>query len=57
MLLTKQTWRKDEEEELKEKRRCTDLKEEAIYRTVWRTRFGKGYGPVVRQMRDDYDNV
>jgi hypothetical protein len=25
------------------------LKDEALDRTVWRTRFGRGYGPVVRQ--------
>jgi hypothetical protein len=25
------------------------LKEEALDRTLWRTCFGKGYGPVVRQ--------
>jgi hypothetical protein len=25
------------------------LKEEVLYRTVWRNRFGSGYGPVVRQ--------
>jgi hypothetical protein len=25
------------------------LKEEALYWTVWRTHFGRGYGPVVRQ--------
>jgi hypothetical protein len=25
------------------------LKEEALDRTVWKTRFGSGYGPVVRQ--------
>jgi hypothetical protein len=25
------------------------LKEEALYRTLWITRFGRGYGPVVRQ--------
>jgi hypothetical protein len=24
-------------------------KEEALYRTLWRTHFKKGYGPVVRQ--------
>ena len=42
--------------DLKEMRRCSKLKEEAIYRTVWRTRFGKGYGPVVRQVRDDDDD-
>jgi hypothetical protein len=25
------------------------LKEEALDRILWRTRFGRGYGPVVRQ--------
>jgi hypothetical protein len=25
------------------------LKEEALDRTLWRTRFGRGYGPVVKQ--------
>jgi len=25
------------------------LKEEALNRTLWRTRFGKSYGPVARQ--------
>jgi hypothetical protein len=34
---------------LKEKRRYWKLKEEAIDRTMWRTHFGRGYGPVVRQ--------
>jgi hypothetical protein len=34
---------------LKEKGRYWKLKEEALDRTVWRTRFGRGYGPVVRQ--------
>jgi len=23
--------------------------EETLYRTLWRTRFGRGYGPIVRQ--------
>jgi hypothetical protein len=36
-------------DDLKEKRRYWKLKEEALDRTVWRTRFGRGYGPVVRQ--------
>jgi hypothetical protein len=36
-------------DDLKEKRRYWKLKEEAVDRTVWRTRFGRGYGPVVRQ--------
>ena len=34
---------------LKEKRKHWKLKEEAPDRTLWRTRFGRGYGPVVRQ--------
>jgi hypothetical protein len=33
---------------LKEMRRYWNLKDEALYCTVWRTRFGRGYGPVVR---------
>jgi hypothetical protein len=34
---------------LKEKRKYSKLKEEALERTLWRTGFGKVYGPVVRQ--------
>jgi hypothetical protein len=36
-------------EDLKEKRRYWKLKKEALDRTVWRTRFRRGYGLVVRQ--------
>jgi hypothetical protein len=36
-------------ENLKEKRRYWKFKEEALDRTLWRTRFGRGYEPVVRQ--------
>jgi hypothetical protein len=36
-------------DDLKEKKRYWKLKEEALDRTIWRTRFGRGYGPVVRQ--------
>jgi hypothetical protein len=36
-------------EVLKERRRYSHLKEEALDRTVWRARFGRGFGPVVRQ--------
>jgi hypothetical protein len=36
-------------DDFKEKTRCWKLKEEALDRTVWRTRLGSGYGPVVRQ--------
>jgi hypothetical protein len=39
-------------DDLKEKRRYWKLKEEALDGTVWRTRFGRGYGPVVRQTAD-----
>ena len=36
-------------DERKEKRGYWEMKEEAPARTVWRTRFGRGYGPVIRQ--------
>jgi len=35
--------------DLKERRRYSQLKEEALDRTVWRARFGRGFGPVARQ--------
>jgi hypothetical protein len=34
---------------LKEKRESSKLNEEALGRTLWRTGFRKGYGPVARQ--------
>jgi hypothetical protein len=34
--------------DLKETTRYCKLKEEALDRTLWRTRFGRGYGPVIR---------
>jgi hypothetical protein len=34
---------------LKERRGYSHLKEEALDCTVWRARFGRGFGPVVRQ--------
>jgi len=34
---------------LKERRRYSHLKEKALDRTMWRARFGRGFGPVVRQ--------
>jgi hypothetical protein len=43
------TRRKQLLDDLKEKRRYWKLKEEALDLTLWRTRFGRGYGPVVRQ--------
>ena len=36
-------------DDLKERRRYSHLKEEALNRTMWRARFGRGFGPVVRQ--------
>ena len=36
-------------EDLKERRGYSHLKEEALDRTVWTARFGRGFGPVVRQ--------
>jgi hypothetical protein len=36
-------------DDLKEKKRYWKLKEEALDRILWRTCFGRGYGPVVRQ--------
>ena len=35
--------------DLKERRGYSHLKEEALDRTMWRARFGGGFGPVVRQ--------
>ena len=34
---------------LDERRGYCHLKEEALDRTMWRARFGRGFGPVVRQ--------
>ena len=36
-------------DDLKEMRGYSHLKEEALNRTMWRARFGRGFGPVVRQ--------
>ena len=36
-------------EDLKESRGYSHLKEKALDRTMWRARFGRGCGPVVRQ--------
>jgi hypothetical protein len=35
-------------DDLKERRGYSHLKEEALGRTMWRARFGKGFGPVVK---------
>jgi len=36
-------------DDLKERRGYSHLKEEALDRTMWRARFGRGFVPVVRQ--------
>jgi hypothetical protein len=37
-------------DDLKERRGYSHLKEEALDRTMWRAHFGRGFGPVVRQI-------
>jgi len=36
-------------DDLKERRGYSHLKEEALDGTMWRARFGRGFGPVARQ--------
>ena len=36
-------------DDFKERRGYSHLKEEALDRTMWTARFGRGFGPVVRQ--------
>ena len=43
-------------DDLKDRRGYCQLKEEALDRTMWRNRFGRGFGPVVWQNTDDYDD-
>jgi hypothetical protein len=37
-------------DDIKERRGHSHLKEEALDRTIWRAGFGRGFGPVVRQI-------
>jgi len=39
-------------DDLKDRRGYSHLKEEALDRTMWRHRFGGGFGPVVRQITE-----
>ena len=41
--------RKKLQDNLKDRRGYSHLKEEALDRTMWRNRFGRGFEPVVRQ--------
>ena len=43
-------------DDLKDRRGYSQLKEEALDHTVWRNRFGRGFGPVVWQITDDVMN-
>jgi len=47
--------------DFKERRRYSYLKEEALDRTMWTARFGRGFGPVVRLLHEknpsDFFNV
>jgi hypothetical protein len=36
-------------DDLKERKEYSHLKEKALDRTMWKARFGRGFGPVVRQ--------
>jgi hypothetical protein len=36
-------------DDLKERRGYSPMKEEALDRTIWSARFGRGFGPFVRQ--------
>jgi hypothetical protein len=44
-------------DDLKEMGGYLRLKEEALDRTLWRTRFGSGYGPVVRQTTERMNDL
>jgi hypothetical protein len=44
--------RKNLLDEFKDRRGYSYLKEEALDRTMWRNRFGRGVGPVVRQITE-----
>ena len=39
-------------DDLKDRKGYSHLKEEALDRTMWRHRFGGGFGPVVRQITE-----
>jgi hypothetical protein len=39
-------------DDLKDRRGYSHLREEALDHTVWRKRFGRGVGPVVRQITE-----
>jgi hypothetical protein len=44
-------------DDLKERRGYFHLKEEAVDRTIWRARFGRDCGPVVRQTTHPHETI
>jgi hypothetical protein len=44
-------------DDLKKKKDYWKLKEEALDRTFWRTRFETGYSPVVKQTKNERRNI
>ena len=44
-------------DDLKDRKWYSHLKEEALDRTMWRNRFGGGFGPVVRQNTEWWMNI
>jgi hypothetical protein len=44
-------------DDLGDRRGYSHLKEEALDRIKWANRFGRGCGPVVWQITDDYDDM
>jgi hypothetical protein len=42
-------------DDLKERRGYSHLKEKALGRTKWKARFGRGFGPVVKQTTKSMD--
>jgi hypothetical protein len=44
-------------DDLKERRGYSHLKEESLDRTMWRARFGRAFGPVVRQTNNEWMNT
>ena len=43
-------------DDLKDRRGYSHLKDEALDRTMWRNRFGRGFGPVVRLLNNNNNN-
>ena len=56
--VTRRQWRRRKKllDDLKDRRGYSQLKEEALERTMWRKCFGRGFGSVVWQITDDDDD-